>query len=181
MSARYPAVMSGAIASLLGALVGGLAAIGGAWLQARSTARLQREEAARQEEHRQAERTALLRDRRRVLARRRLFQLGDAVDSLRHRVNNWANRGGLEYSEGRFPGYWEVTSLYAVARALGPNASWTWRAYMSNSGQSPWTRPQTTPGTPSNRPSRKHSAFSATTAWLSPRQYWTAQATSSGS
>lgn len=39
--------MSGAIASLLGALVGGLAAIGGAWLQAGSTAKLQREEAAR--------------------------------------------------------------------------------------------------------------------------------------
>jgi hypothetical protein len=111
--------MSGAIASLLGALVGGLAAIGGAWLQARSTARLQREEAARQERQRQAERTALLQDRRHSLARRYLFQLADALDSLRHRVDNWANRGGLEYSEGRFPGYWEVTSLYAVARALG--------------------------------------------------------------
>ena len=109
----------GSIASLLGALVGGLAAIGGAWLQARSTARLQREEAARQEEQRQEERRALLQDRRQILARRYLFQLGDAVDSLRHRVDNWANRGGLEYSEGRFPGYWEVTSLYAVARALG--------------------------------------------------------------
>ena len=118
-SARYPFVMSGAIASLLGALVGGLAAIGGAWLQARSTASLQREEAARQEEHRQAEHTALLQDRRRILGRRYLFQLGDAVDSLRQRINNWAYRGGLEYSEGRFPGYWEVTSLYAVARALG--------------------------------------------------------------
>ena len=111
--------MSGAIASLLGALVGGLAAVGGAWLQARSTARLQREEAARQEQQRQAERTALLQDRQRILARRYLFQLGDAVDSLRHRVDNWAHRGGLEYSEGRFPGYWDVTSLYAVARALG--------------------------------------------------------------
>ena len=32
-----------AISSLLGALVGGLAAIGGAWLQARNAARLQRE------------------------------------------------------------------------------------------------------------------------------------------
>src|SRR6185437_1594549 len=116
---RYPSVMSGAIAGLLGALVGGLAAIGGAWLQARSTAKLQREEAARQEQQRQAERMALLQDRRRILARRYLFQLGDAVDSLRHRVDNWAHRGGLEYSEGRFPGYWEVTSLYAVARALG--------------------------------------------------------------
>jgi hypothetical protein len=39
--------MSGAVASLLGALVGGLAAIGGAWLQARSTSRLQRDETAR--------------------------------------------------------------------------------------------------------------------------------------
>lgn len=110
--------MSGAIASLLGALVGGLAAIGGAWLQARSTAKLQREEAARQEKQRQAEQIALLQDRRQLLARRYLFQLGDAVDSLRHRVDNWAHRGGLEFSEGRHPGYWEVTSLYAVARAL---------------------------------------------------------------
>jgi hypothetical protein len=116
---RYPAVMSGAIAGLLGALVGGLAAIGGAWLQARSTTRLQREEAARQEQHRRAERAELLQDRQRDLARRYLFQLGDALDSLRHRVDNWARRAGLEYSEGRFPGYWEVTSLYAVARALG--------------------------------------------------------------
>jgi hypothetical protein len=111
--------MSGAIAGLLGALVGGLAALGGAWLQARSTAKLQREEAARQEKQRQAERMALLQDRQRILARRYLFQLGDAVDSLRHRVDNWAHRGGLEFSEGRYPGYWEVTSLYAVARALG--------------------------------------------------------------
>jgi hypothetical protein len=47
--------MSGAVASLLGALVGGLAAIGGAWLQARNTARLQREEADRQEEQRRGE------------------------------------------------------------------------------------------------------------------------------
>jgi len=47
--------MSGAVASLLGALVGGLAAIGGAWLQARNTASLQREEAARQEEQRRGE------------------------------------------------------------------------------------------------------------------------------
>jgi hypothetical protein len=44
--------MSGAIASLLGALVGGLAAIGGAWLQARNTARLQREQRAGETAHR---------------------------------------------------------------------------------------------------------------------------------
>lgn len=111
--------MLGVIGSLLGALIGGLAAIGGAWLQARNTAKLQREEAARQEKQRQAELVALLQDRRRLLARRYLFQLGDAVDSLRRRVDNWAHRGGLEFSEGRYPGYWEVTSLYAVARALG--------------------------------------------------------------
>jgi len=119
LPARYHSGMSGAISSLLGALVGGLAAIGGAWIQARNTARLQREEAARQEKQRHAESVALLQDRRRLLARRYLFQLGDAVDSLRHRVDNWAHRGGLEFSEGRYPGYWEVTSLYAVARALG--------------------------------------------------------------
>jgi hypothetical protein len=111
--------MSAVIGSLLGALIGGLAAIGGAWLQARGTAKLQREEADRQEKQRQAELVALLQDRRRLLARRYLFQLGDAVDSLRHRVDNWAHRGGLEFSEDRYPGYWEVTSLYAVARALG--------------------------------------------------------------
>jgi hypothetical protein len=119
VSARYPSGMSGAISSLLGAIVGGLAAIGGAWLQARNTARLQREEAARQEKQRHAENVALLDERRRLLARRYLFQLGEAVDSLRHRVDNWTYRGGLEFSEGRYPGYWEVTSLYAVARALG--------------------------------------------------------------
>ena len=119
VSARYPSRMSSAISGLLGAIVGGLAAIAGAWLQARNTARLQREETARQEKQRHAESVALLDERRRLLARRYLFQLGDAVDSLRHRVDNWANRGGLEFSEGRYPGYWEVTSLYAVARALG--------------------------------------------------------------
>jgi hypothetical protein len=119
VSARYPSGMSGAISSLLGALVGGLAAIGGAWLQARNTARLQREEAARQEKRRQAESVELLQERQRLIARRYLHQLGDAVDSLRNRVDNWAHRGGYEYSKSLYPDYWEVTSLYAVARALG--------------------------------------------------------------
>lgn len=119
VSARYPSGMSAAISSLLGALVGGLAAIVGAWLQARNTARLQREEAARQEKRHRAESVALLQERRLLLARHYLYQLGDAVDSLRYRVDNWANRGGGEYSEAQYPGYWEITSLYAVARALG--------------------------------------------------------------
>jgi len=110
--------MSSAISGLLGAIVGGLAAIGGAWLQARNAAKLQREQAARQEEQRRAESAALLQVRRQLLARRYLYQLGDAVDSLRYRVDNWANRGGAGWSEGLHPGYWEVTSLYVVARAL---------------------------------------------------------------
>ena len=41
------------------------------------------------------------------------------MDSLLHRVQNWVHRGGAEFAEGRHPGYWEITSLYAVARALG--------------------------------------------------------------
>jgi hypothetical protein len=111
--------MSGAISGLLGAIVGGLAAIGGCWLQARNAARLQRQEAVRQENHLRAEKAALLQDRRRHLAVRYLYQLGDAVDSLLHRVDNWAHQGGARWSESQHPGYWELTSLYALARALG--------------------------------------------------------------
>jgi hypothetical protein len=103
--------MSSAISSLLGAIVGGFAAIGGVWLQARNTARLQREAAGRQEAQRRAE-------SRQLLARRYLYQLGDALDSLLHRVDNWAHRGGPRYAEGLHPGYWEITSLYVIARAL---------------------------------------------------------------
>lgn len=111
--------MSNAIIGLLGALVGGLAAFGGAWLQAYSAARRAQEEAVRQEKRRQEEREAQLHDRRRLVARRYLYQLGDAVDSFLHRVENWAHRGGPCYSEGLHPGYWEITSLYVLARALG--------------------------------------------------------------
>jgi hypothetical protein len=110
--------MSSAISGLIGAMVGGLAAIGGAWLQARSAARLQRDEAARQGEQRLADRAALLQDRQRLLASRYLYQMGDAVDSLLHRVANWAHRGGPRFAESLHPGYWEVTSLYVVAHAL---------------------------------------------------------------
>jgi hypothetical protein len=118
MSGRYPSVMSDAISGLLGALVGGLAAIGGAWLQARNAARLQREQAARQDQQRRAESAAHLQERQQLLARRYLYQLGDAVDSFSHRVDNWAHRGGPAWSEGLHPGYWQVTSLYVVGRAL---------------------------------------------------------------
>lgn len=79
-----------------------------AWFQARSATTAQQQEADRQEKH-----------LRRHLARRYLYQLMDAVDSLLHRVDNWAHREGARYSEGLHPGYWEMTSLYVIARALG--------------------------------------------------------------
>ena len=110
--------MSSAISGLLGAIVGGLAAIGGAWLQARNATKMQQEEVDRQEKRRREESNALLQERRQLLARRYLYQLSDAVNSFLHRVNNWAYRGGPKYSEGLRPGYWEITSLYVIARAL---------------------------------------------------------------
>jgi len=111
--------MLDAISGLLGAIVGGLAAIGGAWLQARNAARLQRAEAAQQEKQRRAASAEHLQERRRLVAGRYLYQLGDAGESVRHRVDNWAHRGGPVFAEGMHPGYWEITNLYVVARALG--------------------------------------------------------------
>jgi hypothetical protein len=49
---------------------------------------------------------------------RYLFQLRDAVDSLGARVDNWKDRGGARFAESRDPGYWQITSLYAIGRAL---------------------------------------------------------------
>jgi hypothetical protein len=40
------------------------------------------------------------------------------VVSLRSRLKNWAWRGGQAYSESVDPGYWNVTTLYALGRAL---------------------------------------------------------------
>jgi hypothetical protein len=114
----YPSGMWSAISGLLGAIVGGIAVILGGWLQARSAAKLQREVSAQQEEQRRADSAALLQERRQLLARRYLYQLGDAVSSFLYRVDNWAHRGGPRYAEGIHPGYWEITSLYVVARAL---------------------------------------------------------------
>ena len=54
-----------------------------------------------------------------ALAQSYLFQLQEAVESLRHRINNWADREGPRWSESKDPGYWEITTLYAVGRALG--------------------------------------------------------------
>jgi hypothetical protein len=114
----YPSSMWSAISGLLGALVGGAAVIIGGWLQARYAAKLQREVSDQQEKQRRADSAARLQERRQLLARRYLYELGDAVDSFLHRVENWAHRGGPRYAEGMHPGYWEITSLYVVARAL---------------------------------------------------------------
>ena len=100
--------MSEALIGLLGALVGGVAVLGGSWLQARTAARQAREDADRRAS-----------EAFRTVTRRYLFQLQEAVDSLRSRAANWGRYRGREYSEMRDPGYWEPTTLYAFARALG--------------------------------------------------------------
>ena len=111
--------MSDAVVGLLGALVGGVAAVGGAFLQARSAAKLQLQQAEEEESRRRADSAKQLKERQRALARRYLFQLDEAVDSLLHRLDNWTRRGGQWYAGAREPAYWEATSLYAMARALG--------------------------------------------------------------
>jgi hypothetical protein len=111
--------MSDAVIGLLGALVGGAAAVGGAFLQARSAARLQVQRAEQEEIQRRDESAEQLKEQQRTLARRYLFQLDEAVDSLLHRLDNWMRHGGQAWAGARDPGYWEVTTLYTVARALG--------------------------------------------------------------
>jgi hypothetical protein len=110
--------MSDALAGLLGALVGGAAAIGGAILQARTAARNWDKQRASDESKAQEERERQAMDRRQALARRYLFGLQDSTESLRRRLENWADQGGKYVAERVDPGYWDVTTLYAVARAL---------------------------------------------------------------
>jgi hypothetical protein len=108
--------MSDAISGLLGAIVGGLAAIGGAWLQARSAAKLQRQEAAGQEEQRRAERTALLQERRQLLARRYLYQL---LSALAEAVTA---RRTLDQATGRLDGKNAAASTARRHRTILANA-----------------------------------------------------------
>ena len=110
--------MSDAVVGLVGALVGGFAAVGGAVVQARATERSerQRRESAERDAREDAERREA--ESFRALAQRYLFQLRDAVDSLDARVENWKDRGGAGFAESRDPGYWQITSLYAIGRAL---------------------------------------------------------------
>ena len=56
--------------------------------------------------------------KRRELTQRYLFQLLDATESLRRRLENWAHHGGQPWSESVDPGYWDATTIYAFGRAL---------------------------------------------------------------
>jgi hypothetical protein len=103
--------MSEAIVGLAGVAIGGAFALAGTWLQGRQAASV---ELARTQRLAQAE----LESAQREIAQRYLFQLADSVDSLRHRVRNWARHGGAAFSESRDPGYWKITTLYAFGRAL---------------------------------------------------------------
>jgi hypothetical protein len=110
--------MSDAIVGLVGALVGGLAALGGAIVQARASERsdLRRTEAAARQTRDDTERREA--ESYRELGQRYLFQLRDAVESLDARAKNWTERGGAGFAESRDPGYWRMTTLYAIGRAL---------------------------------------------------------------
>src|SRR3954464_6359307 len=111
--------MSDAIIGLFGALIGGAAALGGAVMQARSAehAEIRRSENAVRQAREDADRRAS--ELFHALAQAYLFQLQDAVESLRYRIQNWTDRGGPKYAESKDPGYWKITTLYALARALG--------------------------------------------------------------
>lgn len=110
--------MSDAVSGLIGALIGGSAAIAGAWLQARSSERTAQARLIAEEKKAQTDEVRATADRRQALSRRYLFGLQDAAESLRRRLQNWADRDGQRFSESHDPGYWDMTTLYAVARAL---------------------------------------------------------------
>jgi hypothetical protein len=115
--------MSGAEAALLGAAIGATATVAVAIVDAvarhRAEAARRRESREDAAEHQRAARAAAVEQQRITLVRRYLFQFQDAVESLDHRLGNWADRGGEEHSERVDPGYWKITMLYALARALG--------------------------------------------------------------
>jgi hypothetical protein len=110
--------MSDALAGLIGALIGGAAAIAGAYLQARSAARTAQQQRADDDKKALEDQQRRAAERRQALTRRYLFGLQDSAESLRRRLENWADQGGQPYADSRDPGYWDITTLYAVARAL---------------------------------------------------------------
>lgn len=103
--------MSSGIAAIIGAAIGAIATIVGVIVQAVLKKQADAEE---RREARESDRERQRRD----LVQRYLFQLQDAVVSLRLRLENWSRRGGQAYSESIDPGYWDVTTLYALGRAL---------------------------------------------------------------
>lgn len=114
--------MSGGIAAIIGAAIGAIATTVGVIvttiLKNRADAQ-QRQDAQNIERKRQERELVQERERQRQeLVRRYLFQLQDAVKSLRLRLTNWAERGGEPWAESVDPGYWDITTLYAFGRAL---------------------------------------------------------------
>ena len=103
--------MSSGIAAIIGAAIGAIATAAGVIVQAVLS---NRAEAQRRREARDSDRER----QRRELAQRYLFQLQDAVVSLRLRLENWARQGGEPWAESVDPGYWDITTLYALGRAL---------------------------------------------------------------
>src|SRR5262249_38072122 len=104
-------LLSSGIAVIIGAAIGAIATTAGVIVQAvlknRSDSEQRREARASERER-----------ERRELVHRYLFQLPDPLVSLRLRLENWARRGGQAWSESIDPGYWDVTTLYALGRAL---------------------------------------------------------------
>jgi hypothetical protein len=104
-------ILSSGIAAIIGAAIGAIATAAGVIVQAMLK---NRADAQQRREARQSDRER----QRRELVQRYLLQLQDAVVSLRLRLVNWAQRGGQALSESVDPGYWDVTTLYALGRAL---------------------------------------------------------------
>ena len=103
--------MSDGIAAIIGAAIGAIATAAGVIVQ---TLLRNRADAERRRETRESDQER----QRRELAQRYLFQVQDAVVSLRMRLENWAWHGGQRWAESVDPGYWDITTLFALGRAL---------------------------------------------------------------
>jgi hypothetical protein len=110
-TAAWGPEMTDGLAAIIGAAIGAIATAAGVIVQA---VLRNRADAERRRETRERD----LESQRRELARRYLFQVQDAVVSLRMRLDNWAWRGGQRWSESVDPGYWDITTLFAIGRAL---------------------------------------------------------------
>jgi hypothetical protein len=103
--------MLAAVTAIIGAALGAAAVISNTLVQARLSTQA---DARRRQEDRDSDQKR----QRGELARRYLFQLQDAVVSLQKRLENWAHHGGEPWAESVDPGYWDITTLYALGRAL---------------------------------------------------------------